>query len=97
MSETTGFGAALRQARRARGLSQRAVGDAAGLSHSYVSKLETGEMQPPSCRSVVLLARAVACDPVTLLRLRRPVPAALSGLTAEQWQSLSDWLSAEVF
>jgi transcriptional regulator with XRE-family HTH domain len=93
----TGFGRALREARRGIGLSQREVGNRAGLSHSYVSKLETGEMEPPSCRSVVRLAHAVSCDPVSLLRLRRPVPAALAGLTAEQWEALSDWLSAEVF
>lgn len=52
------FGEAVAYVRRRQGLSQRALSDRAGLSASYVSKVEHGELEP-SFRAFAQLAVAL--------------------------------------
>ena len=66
-------GKRIRAARRARGLTLRAVGDAVGVSHVFVSKVEHDERHVPSARRAAfasLLGVSVAdltpLDPETL-------------------------------
>lgn len=49
-------GAVIRRSREARGLSRRQLSQAAGLSTSYVSKVEAGEVDSLSLRSFSKLA-----------------------------------------
>jgi predicted ATPase/transcriptional regulator with XRE-family HTH domain len=65
-----GFGALLKQYRVARGLSQEALAERAGLSADAISALESGRRQAPHRDTVALLARA--------LELAAPERAALA-------------------
>ncbi len=60
------FGAALRQLRRARGLSQEGLALAAGYDRSYIGEVERGE-KSPSLRTVFRLARVVGVSPSALI------------------------------
>lgn len=60
------LGEAVRAARKARGMSQEALADAAGIDRSHMGKIERGE------RNVTLLnltriAKAIGCKPSDLL------------------------------
>lgn len=60
-----GIGERLREARLERGLSVRALSEAAGVSKSAISSIETGE-HDPSCTTVERLARALDVSPCWL-------------------------------
>jgi len=51
--------------RRSRGLSQRALATAAGVSQAMVAELERGK-HPPSEASLSKIARALGVEPATL-------------------------------
>jgi transcriptional regulator with XRE-family HTH domain len=61
------FPAELRQARRAAGLSYRALASRCGLSHSFLSHLEKGERRAPRLDRVVALAEALGATPRSFL------------------------------
>jgi transcriptional regulator with XRE-family HTH domain len=58
--------AALRQARKARGLSQEAFGDVS--SRTYVSSLERG-MKNPTLSKIAAICQVLAIHPLTLMAL----------------------------
>jgi transcriptional regulator with XRE-family HTH domain len=62
------FGRAVREARARRGLSQEALGFAAGLHRNYVGAVERGEINP-TLRVVFKLARGLLMMPSELLTL----------------------------
>lgn len=51
--------------RKERGLTQRALADAAGLSQALIAELERGK-HPPSRSSLAKIAAALGTDPSTL-------------------------------
>ena len=61
MSERTGFGAALAQARMRAGLSQNQLAHEAGYDHSYVCRLEAAKREP-SRAAVAALAMVLGLD-----------------------------------
>lgn len=62
------MGAMLRAHRKANGLTQREVADAAGIDFTYLSKIENGRLRfPPSDATIERLAGIVGCEPLTLL------------------------------
>ena len=61
-----GIGAEVRRRRRRCGLSQAALAVAVGRDRSTVSRWEAGE-RLPTLTALVALARALRCDPGTLL------------------------------
>jgi transcriptional regulator with XRE-family HTH domain len=61
------FAANLREARKARGLSQEALGGLAGLHSTYVGSVERGERNV-SIDNMERLASALGVDVVDLLR-----------------------------
>jgi transcriptional regulator with XRE-family HTH domain len=68
------FGAELVELRTARGMSQRELAAAAGVSHGYLASLELGRRgHEPSDELIVALARAldVGADQFQLYRQRR--------------------------
>jgi transcriptional regulator with XRE-family HTH domain len=70
------------RARKAAGLSQRALAERAGVTQAMVSRLESGARLP---RLDTLLALAEATDCVLEIRLKRPRggrPAGLRGRTS---------------
>lgn len=56
------LGGELREARLAAGLTQRAVGRLAGVSHSEVSRIERGRAPHVACETLVRLGAVVGLD-----------------------------------
>src|SRR5688572_25234909 len=65
-----GFGGYLHELRRERGLTSRQLAAAAGVHHTYVSKLERGDRQAPDEPVVEALAAALGVSPAQLDQLR---------------------------
>ncbi|MGH2370333.1 MAG: helix-turn-helix domain-containing protein, partial [Chloroflexota bacterium] len=65
-----GFGGYLHELRRERGLTVRELAAAAGVHHTYVSKLERGDRQAPDEAVVEALAAALDATPSQLDQLR---------------------------
>ncbi len=70
-----GLATALRDLRRARGLSQRELGERIGITQAQVSKIERGHVDP-RLSSAVELARGLGVE--VMLVPRGVVPAALA-------------------
>lgn len=65
----------VRVLREARGLTQEAAAEAAGLSYVYWKQLEHARATNPSIETIVAVASALDVDPGELLRLRDALPA----------------------
>ncbi|HEX5146233.1 MAG TPA: helix-turn-helix transcriptional regulator [Conexibacter sp.] len=61
------FGAAVRELRRARGLTQEDVARAGKLGHKYPGQAERGEVDP-RLQSMLALARGLGMEPADLFR-----------------------------
>jgi len=71
------FGERLRDLRKAKGLSQRALGDIVGVNFTYVSKIENEKLdfaQFPSEDLIRKLAEALDADVDELLLLAKKIP-----------------------
>ena len=75
------FGKKIQQLRRDALLSQRALAERVGLNFTYISKIESGEMPPPSEDKIRELATALEGDEDELFMLARRVPTDLAELT----------------
>lgn len=71
------FGPALRDRRRAAGLSQRALAARTGLDFSYISKVENGRVPPPAADTIVAICRVLDTSPEDLLALTGKIPSAV--------------------
>jgi transcriptional regulator with XRE-family HTH domain len=57
------FGAWFRERRREKGISLRCLATACKISFSYLSKVETGDMSPPSAETLALLGAQIGVSP----------------------------------
>ena len=76
------FGERVRELRQAKGLTQRDLAKEAGISYTYVSKVETGTMPPPRHKIITTLASVLGVsDKETdeLFGLARKIPHELMG------------------
>jgi len=73
--ETGEFGARLRELRKQAGLSQRELADKCGIHFSYLSKIESGVMPPPSMKVMLRLAEVLNADKDELMLLAGKMPA----------------------
>ncbi len=71
------FGPALRDRRRAAGLSQRDLAARTDLDFSYISKIENGRLPPPAADTIVAICRVLAIMPEDLLALTGKIPSAV--------------------
>jgi HTH-type transcriptional regulator, competence development regulator len=71
------FGQAIRELRRAKGLTQRVVAAAVGIDFTYLSKLENDRGEPPSERLVRDLAEVLEADAEELQALAGRIPGEL--------------------
>jgi HTH-type transcriptional regulator, competence development regulator len=72
------FGAKLRELRKAKNLSQRALGEQVGINFTYLSKIESEKLdfaQYPSEDLIRKLASALDADVDELLLLAKKIPA----------------------
>lgn len=70
---TSWFGANLRHYRRARGLTQAQLAEAASLTTLYIRLLEAGSRKA-SFESIIKIADALNIEPCSLLVEREPMP-----------------------
>lgn len=68
------FGEQLRELRLQQGLNQRKLAKKVGIDFTYLSKIETGKMPPPSQETIRKLAEALDVDEDELLVLAGRVP-----------------------
>jgi transcriptional regulator with XRE-family HTH domain len=66
----SGVGELVRRTRVHRGVSQRALGEKAGLSSAYIYKLERGHLQP-GLRAFATIAVALRMNPIEVWILLR--------------------------
>ena len=69
------FGVRLRELRKQAGFSQRELADKVGVNFSYLSKIESGAMPPPSEKVILRLAEALNVDKDELISLSGRIPA----------------------
>lgn len=74
------FGAKLRQLRKKARMSQREVADKVKIDFTYLSKIESGVMPPPSEEKIRRLAKVLGCDEYELITLAGKVPIDLKRL-----------------
>ena len=77
---TKQFGARLRELREQAGLIQRELADRAGINFTYLSKIESGAMPPPSKKVILRLAEALHADEDELMILAGKIPADITEL-----------------
>ena len=76
MSET--LGSTVRELRRARGITQQQLAEAAGVDDTYISKIEKDRLPyPPSAETLRLIAKALAADPLELFTKAERTPPEL--------------------
>lgn len=69
------FGKRLRELRKERGLTLRALAEAVGVDFTYLSKIENGKAgYLPGADTIRALAEALEADPLELLKLADKVP-----------------------
>lgn len=71
------FGQRLRELRKARGIALRKLAEEAGIDFTYLSKIETGAMPPPSEEAIMALASTLNVDPDELFALAKKMPSHL--------------------
>jgi len=77
-AQSSKFGKRVRQLREQRQMTLRALADAAGVDFTYLSKVENGRVPyTPSVETIRVLASALGCDALELLRLADKVPPEL--------------------
>jgi len=72
--KTQEFGARLRELRKQAGLSQRELADKVGVNFTYLSKIESGAMPPPSEKVILKLVEVLNADKDELMTLARKIP-----------------------
>ena len=85
------FGRRLRELRRAKGITQRALAEHARIDFTYLSKLENDRLAPPSAATAAALARALGADVDELCVLAGQVPPDIADLFSR------DLVAAKVF
>ena len=71
------FGQHLRQLRKKKDFSQRDLAEQLKVNWTYISKLETGALEPPSDALIHQIAMALEADEDTLLNLAGKIPRGL--------------------
>lgn len=74
------FGAHLRRLREKQGIGLRKLATTIGISPTYLSKIERGEMPPPAERQVVALARTLGQDPDVFLAMADKIASDLPAI-----------------
>lgn len=91
-----GFGERLQTLRKSKGLSQKQVADAVGISASVISNYESSE-RTPSLENLIALAGFYRCSTDYLLGIEKPDNSKsidVSMLTDEQIRLLSAFISS---
>jgi transcriptional regulator with XRE-family HTH domain len=86
------FGQHVRRVRNERDMSLRKLAERAFVSPTLISKVETGQVQPPSEATIRRIARALDADEYEFLKLAGKLPAelvaALLRQPVEEWRRI---------
>ncbi len=82
--ETKKFGTRLRELRKQASLSQRALANKIGVNFSYLSKIESGVMPPPSEQVILRLAEVLDADKDELMLLAGKIPSDIAQILTNQ-------------
>lgn len=72
------LGIKLRELRKKAGMSQRQVASLVDINYTYLSKIEGGEIPPPSEKVIIKLALVLHADKDELITLAGKIPSDLS-------------------
>jgi len=91
------FGKRIRQLREAKrktdpSFSLRQFSDAVGISATFLSKVETGEFDPPKPEKIIKMAELLEVDADELLALAGRVDPELNEIIKEQPKAMADLL-----
>lgn len=68
------FGETLKQLRNAQNITQRTLAECIGLDFTYISKIETGAMPPPSEDRILAIEEALDAKKYSLVLLAGKIP-----------------------
>ncbi len=88
-----GIGPFVRRMRESAMMTQDEVATRAGLSRSYLSRLETGEIASPSADFLLRIARAIGIHPDMLFKAAGYTRTGAA--SDDERQAVLDWLAAE--
>ena len=77
MADGQSFGERVRELRKAQGMTQRSLAQGIGIDFTYLSKIETGSLPPPSEAAIGRIAEVLKADYDELLGVARKVPSDL--------------------
>ena len=87
-----GFGATIRELREEKRIGLRQFARMIGVSATYLSKIERGEMPPPAEDRVKEIARLLDQDPNELLALAGKVASDVSAIIKERPREMASFL-----
>jgi transcriptional regulator with XRE-family HTH domain len=91
------FGQRIRELREAKKrtdpmFSLRQFAQALDMSATFISKMETGEFNPPSAENIKRMAELLEADPYELLQLAKKADPELVEMVKEQPKEMADFL-----
>ena len=92
--ETAKFGAMVRQLRESRRIGLRKFAQQVGMSPTYLSKIERGELKPPAEEKVRAIANALERDPDELLALAGRLSSELQDIIQRYPREMASFLRA---
>lgn len=69
------FGALLRALRKEKKVTQRKLAEMVGIDFTYISKIESGAMDPPAEDKIVKMAEVLGEDPDKLVIAAKKIPS----------------------
>jgi len=81
---TNEFGSRIRELRKLANKNQREVADEVDIDFTYLSKIESGSMPPPSEKVISKLAKVLNADSDELITLAGKVPSDLSNILRDK-------------
>jgi transcriptional regulator with XRE-family HTH domain len=77
------FGELLRNLRKQRRVTQRQLADQVGIDFTYISKIESGTMDPPAEDKIIRIAEVLLVEPEGLILAANKVPKSFQRLITE--------------
>jgi len=77
------FGELLRNLRKQKKVTQRQLADIVGIDFTYISKIESGTMDPPAEDKIIRIAEVLHIEPEELVLAAKKVPSSFQRLITE--------------
>ncbi|MFA5577644.1 MAG: helix-turn-helix transcriptional regulator [Tissierellaceae bacterium] len=77
------FGESLRQLRKDKRITQRELASKIDVDFSYISKIETGALEPPSEEIIIKMSKILEVDEETMIMLAKKIPTSYKEIIVE--------------